>query len=177
LPAKVEKTNAMRVLEARGVAYEAHYYPAERHSAEEVAVLIGRPPEQVFKTLVVMPLEAKARPLLAVVPGNRELDLKLLAKAAGQKKLRMATQREAESLTGLLVGGISALALLNKGFKVYLMPRRRGSSGSSSVAATGGQSRAAHGRPGGRHPRPGLCPGGGMSVQPGRFTATSSAGG
>ncbi len=120
MPAKVEKTNAMRVLEGRGVAYEAHYYPAERHSATEVAALIGRPPEQVFKTLVAMPLEPKARPVLAIVPGDRELDLKLMAKAAGQKKMRMATQREAESLTGLLVGGISALALLNKGFKVYL---------------------------------------------------------
>ncbi len=126
----------MRVWRARGVAYEAHYYPAERHSAEEVAVLIGRPPEQVFKTLVVMPLEAKARPLLAVVPGNRELDLKLLAKAAGQKKLRMATQREAESLTGLLVGGISALALLNKGFKVYL---DASAEGFERIIVSGGQ--------------------------------------
>ena len=48
------------------------------------------------------------------------MDLKKLAQATGEKKLRMATQREAESLTGLQVGGISALALLNKGFKVYL---------------------------------------------------------
>ena len=118
MPDKPEKTNAMRLLEARGIPYTTHYYSAEIHSAEEVANAVGLPAGQVFKTLVVMP--EKGRPLLAIVPGNRELDLKKLAQAANEKKLRMATQREAESLTGLLVGGISALALLNKGFPVYL---------------------------------------------------------
>lgn len=67
-----------------------------------------------------MPANAKDRPLLAIIPGSRQLDLKKLAQAAGVKKLRMATHREAESLTGLEVGGISALALLSKGFKSFL---------------------------------------------------------
>ena len=78
---------------------------------------MGVPPDHVFKTLVV--LRERGRPLLALVPGPRALDLKLLAKAAGEKKLHMATHKEAEALTGLEVGGISALALLNKGFEVY----------------------------------------------------------
>ena len=43
-----------------------------------------------------------------------------LAQAAGEKKVRMATQREAESMTGLLVGGISALALLQKRWATFL---------------------------------------------------------
>ncbi len=120
MPNKPEKTNAMRLLEAKGIPYTPHYYTYsdEVRSAEEVASALGFPAGQVFKTLVVIP--EKGRPLLAVIPGNRELDLKRLAQAAKEKKLRMATQREAESLTGLLVGGISALALLSKGFPVYL---------------------------------------------------------
>jgi Cys-tRNA(Pro)/Cys-tRNA(Cys) deacylase len=119
MSAKPEKTNAMRLLDAKKIPYKTHYYSPDIHSADELALAVGMPAGQVFKTLVVMP--EKGRPLLAIVPGDRELDLKKLAQAANEKKLRMATQREAESLTGLLVGGISALALLNKGFnKIFL---------------------------------------------------------
>src|SRR3954465_5634802 len=116
------KTNAMRVLEAHGVAYEPYFYSPERHSAEEVAQIIGVDPTHVFKTLVVLPEAGKGRPLLVLVPGNAELDLKLLGQQpeVGEKKLRMASQREAESLTGLLVGGISPLALLDKGFRSFI---------------------------------------------------------
>lgn len=134
MPAKVEKTNAMRALDARKIAYVTHTYPAERHSAEEVAELLGFPASQVFKTLVVLP--DKGRPLLAIVPGDAELDLKKLSQASGEKRLRMATQREAESLTGLLVGGISALALLNKGFRVYL---DASADGLETILVSGGQ--------------------------------------
>ena len=55
-----------------------------------------------------------------LVAGNSTVDLKALAASVGEKKLRMATHREAESLTGLQVGGISALALLNRGFDVCI---------------------------------------------------------
>ncbi len=115
---KPVKTNAMRILDAKKIPYTVHTFSPDIHSAEGVAEAVGMPAERVFKTLVVMP--EKGKPLLAIVPGNAELDLRRLAQAAGEKKLRMATQREAESLTGLLVGGISALALLDKGFKVFL---------------------------------------------------------
>ena len=120
--AKGPKTNAMRVLDAHHVAYEAHYYSSERHSADEVAELIGADPTHVFKTLVVLPESGKGRPLLVMVPANNELDLKHLGVQpdVDEKKLRMATQREAESLTGLQVGGISPLALLQKGFRVFI---------------------------------------------------------
>jgi len=116
--AKPLKNNVLRLLEARKVAYQAFSYSEEIHSAEEAAEAMGVPPEQVYKTLVV--LRERGRPLLVMVPGGRQLDLRLLARALGEKKLRMATQREAEELTGLLVGGISALALLNKGFQVCI---------------------------------------------------------
>jgi Cys-tRNA(Pro)/Cys-tRNA(Cys) deacylase len=117
------KTNAMRLLEARGIEYQAIEYDqsGEFHSAVEVAERIGVPTSAVYKTLVVLREPPKlGKPLLVMVPADREVDLRILAKSLGAKKLRMATQREAEELTGLQVGGISALVLLNRGFEVCI---------------------------------------------------------
>jgi Cys-tRNA(Pro)/Cys-tRNA(Cys) deacylase len=118
-----EKTNAMRLLDARKVAYRVQVYDESGtfHSAEEAAALMGAPVETVYKTLVVLrDIPGKTKLILAMIPAHREVDLKLLAKELGEKKLRMATQREAEQLTGLQVGGISALALINRGFDICL---------------------------------------------------------
>lgn len=112
-----QKTNSMRLLEARKIPYEAYEFSPEIRSAEDAAQALHVPAHQVYKTLVV--IREHGRPLLIMVPGNKSLDLKLLAKQLGEKKLRMATHREAETLTGLEVGGISALSLLNKGFEIY----------------------------------------------------------
>jgi Cys-tRNA(Pro)/Cys-tRNA(Cys) deacylase len=79
---------------------------------------LGFSPSEVYKTLFVIPPQGK--PLLVLVAGDREIDLKVLARSLGLKGLRMATHKEAEELTGLQVGGISALALLNKPFAVYV---------------------------------------------------------
>lgn len=115
------RTNVTRLLDARKIAYDAvEYDPSSFHSADAVAALIGVPPGRVFKTIVVLRAARSARPILAIVPGDREVDLKRLATELGEKKLRVAPQREAESLTKLQVGGISALALINKGFDVAL---------------------------------------------------------
>jgi Cys-tRNA(Pro)/Cys-tRNA(Cys) deacylase len=117
---KPAKTLAMRVLEGHGVPYEARYYNAPEHrSAEEVAAAIGMPPEQVFKTLVALPGAPRARPILALISAGSQLDLKKLAEAAGEKKVQMASHKEAESLTGLEKGGISPLALMDKPFRVF----------------------------------------------------------
>jgi len=120
--ARGPKTNAMRVLDAQRIPYAAHFYAPAIHGADEVAAVLGVDPAQVFKTLVVVPESGQGRPLLVLVPGHRALDLKLLGQqpAVAEKRLRMATQREAERLTGLLVGGISPLALLQKGFRVFI---------------------------------------------------------
>jgi Cys-tRNA(Pro)/Cys-tRNA(Cys) deacylase len=114
----VEKTNAMRFLDGRKVAYTALEYPPDVHGAVEVAGVLGVPPESVYKTLVV--LRERGRPLLVMVAGPREIDPRRLARALGEKAVRMAPQREAERLTGLQVGGIGALALLGKPFDVCL---------------------------------------------------------
>ena len=117
------KNNVTRLLEARQIAYTAAEYDgAQFHSADEVAVLIGAPVEQVYKTIVVLREDARAgrKPLLVMVAADREIDLKKLAAALGEKKLKIAKHDEAEALTGLQVGGISALALLSKPFEVCL---------------------------------------------------------
>ncbi len=111
--------NVTRMLDAKKIPYEAYDLPAEKLGAQETAQLLHLPLEQVFKTIVVT-REGKGKPILAIVPGNAEVDLKALAKALGEKKLHLPTEREAEHLTGLQAGGISPLALLNKGFQVVL---------------------------------------------------------
>lgn len=112
------RTNAMRALDQRHIAYETFYYSEAIHSADAVAALLGVDPGQVFKTLVAQADDG--RNLLVITPGDRELDLRLLARGVGAKSVRMALQRDAERLTGLKVGGISPLALLGKRFAVYL---------------------------------------------------------
>ena len=114
----LKKLNSLRLLETHGIAHEVRHFPETVLTATGVAEYLGMPAAQVYKTLVVLPLHGK--PLLVMLAGNRELHLKRLAQALGEKKLRMATQKEAEALTGLKVGGISALALRHRGFRVYL---------------------------------------------------------
>ena len=113
-----EKTNPMRALEARKIAYEVFTFPPDVHSASGVADFVGLPHDHVYKTLVALRPEGK--PMLIMIAGDRELDLKKVAKAVGEKKVRMASHKEAETLTGLQVGGISALALLNRGFDTFI---------------------------------------------------------
>lgn len=117
---QIPKTNAMRTLDARKVSYQTFTYSSEIHSAQGAAEALGLPSEWLYKTLVVLPESGQGRPILVMVPGDKELDLKVLGSSVGEKKLRMASQREAESLTGLLVGGISPLALLNKNFRIFI---------------------------------------------------------
>lgn len=111
--------NVTRLLDSRKVAYTAFELPAEKVGAIETARRLGVPEETVFKTIVVK-RDKPGKPLLVVIPGNHEVDLKLVASHLGEKKVHLPTQREAETLTGLQAGGISPLALVNKGFQVIL---------------------------------------------------------
>lgn len=116
------KNNVTRLLESRGIPFTAYELPAEKLGAEETARQLNLPPDQVFKTIVVVRnLESgKGKPILAMVPGPLEVDLKKLARAVDSKKLELPSQREAEALTGLQAGGISPLSLLNRGFQILL---------------------------------------------------------
>jgi Cys-tRNA(Pro)/Cys-tRNA(Cys) deacylase len=110
--------NVTRLLDARKVNYAAHELPAEKLGAVEAAQYMGAPHEQVFKTIVTT--REKKKPVLAVIPGPRTVDLKALAAFLDEKKMSLPTEREAEALTGLQAGGISPLALINKGFHVVI---------------------------------------------------------
>ena len=114
----VKKLNSMRWLETQGIPYEVLSFPDTIHSAVGVAAYCGLSPAQIYKTLVVV--LSQGQPALVLIAADREIQLKRLAQALGEKKPRMATQKEAESWTGLKVGGISALALLHHGFPVYV---------------------------------------------------------
>jgi len=119
------KNNVTRFLDSRKVRYQVYTYDYDAgiHSAVEVAAAIGLPPEQVFKTLVVLPEDPQRKPMLVIIPGPATLDLRAFAQAVNLKKVKMATHEQAEQMTGLKTGGISALALINKGFEVYLNKR------------------------------------------------------
>jgi Cys-tRNA(Pro)/Cys-tRNA(Cys) deacylase len=113
------KTNAVRLLDSLGVAYELREYEVDPDdlAAESVARKVGMPPEQVFKTLVAR--GDRNGVCLAVVPGDVSLDLKALARATGDKKVDTVPLKEVEPLTGYVRGGVTALAC-KKAYPVYL---------------------------------------------------------
>jgi len=129
------KNNITRLLDARRIIYTAYELPVEKHGALETAHLLSVEPASVFKTIVVTRAKPK-KPLLVLVPGPASVDLKLLASALGEKKVFLSTEREAEQLTGLQAGGISPLALINKGFQVVIDSSAKNY---SAIHVSGGQ--------------------------------------
>lgn len=115
----MKSNNITRLLDAKKIPYQAFEFPAEKMGAVEVAGLLQVPVEQVFKTIVIT-RDITNKPALALVPGSAEVDLKLLARALGEKKVHLTTEREAEQITRLQAGGISPLALINRGFSVVI---------------------------------------------------------
>ena len=117
------KTNAARLLDRMGIHYELRAYEVDPDdlAAETVAAKIGLPPEQVFKTLVAR-VEGKSDRtgiVMAVIPGNQELNLKALAAAAGERKIQLVPVKELQALTGYIRGGVTALAA-KRDFPVYV---------------------------------------------------------
>ncbi len=110
--------NVTRYLDAHKIKYTAFETPADKLGAEGTASFLGAPLEIIYKTIVVK--RERGKPILAVISGADEVDLKQLATALGEKKVHLPTEKEAEALTGLQAGGISPLALINKGFQVVI---------------------------------------------------------
>jgi len=109
--------NITRMLATKGIAFEAHGLPDEKLGGLEAAALLNVDPHQMFKTVVALRPDG-GKPVLALVPAPAQLDLKALGRVLGGKRLLVASQGQAEKLTGLQVGGISPLALIGKGFDV-----------------------------------------------------------
>ena len=106
-----EKTNVMRVLDQKKVAYTPHWYahPDGAVDGASVAALIGKNPEAVCKTLVTQ--GASKKYYVFVIPVGRELDLKAAARAAGEKSIEMIKQAQLLPLTGYVHGGCSPIGM------------------------------------------------------------------
>ena len=107
---KEEKTNVMRVLEQKGVAYTPHTYPTDGSiDGASVAGYLGQDPECVFKTLVAR--GASGGYYVFDIPVEDTLDLKKAAKAVGEKSIAMIHQKELLPLTGYIHGGCSPVGM------------------------------------------------------------------
>lgn len=113
------KTNAARLLDSLDIPYELRDYEVDPDDlrAESVARKVGLPPEQVFKTLVAR--GDRTGVLMAVVPGDAELDLKALARLSGDRKVDTVPLKEVQPLTGYIRGGVTAFGA-RKDYPVFV---------------------------------------------------------
>lgn len=113
-----DKTNAMRLLEARGVVFSCRFYDDDLAlSGVEVAKQLGQDPDRVFKTLVTVGKSGEH--YVFMIPVACELDLKKAAHAAGEKSVAMVKSRELLALTGYVHGGCSPVGM-KKSFRTFL---------------------------------------------------------
>lgn len=108
---KVQKTNAIRLLEKNNLSFAVHTFPwSEDHSgAEEAMEKLTVPKEHIFKTLVTT--GDKTGIVIAVIPGECELDLKALAKVSGNKHIELLPITELFAATGYVRGGCSPIGM------------------------------------------------------------------
>ncbi|EGP4921191.1 Cys-tRNA(Pro) deacylase [Enterococcus faecium] len=116
---KIVKTNAIRMVEQKKIPYTEHEYEwNESHlSASSVAEQLPESQSRIFKTLVAV--GNVTGPLVAVIPGEAELNLKKLAKVSGNKKVEMLHLKDLEATTGYIRGGCSPIGM-KKLFPTYL---------------------------------------------------------
>lgn len=107
----MEKTNVMRLLDQKKVAYTPYDYSQSGTTVgTEVAAILKQPPERVFKTLVTVGGKTKKN-FVFVIPVAEELDLKKAAAAVGEKSIEMIKQKELLPLTGYVHGGCSPIGM------------------------------------------------------------------
>lgn len=105
-----EKTNVMRILEQKKVAYKSYCYAnTDAISGVDVAKVLNQNPEQVFKTLVTVGKTNEH--FVFVIPVEKELDLKKAAMAVKQKNIEMVKSKELLPLTGYIHGGCSPIGM------------------------------------------------------------------
>ena len=114
-----KKTNAVRILESQNINFELQEYEVDENdlSAEHVAESLGISAEKIYKTLI---LKGQKDPfLVAVIPGNAQLDFKKLAKASGNKNCEMLPLKDLLATTGYIRGGCSPIGM-KKAFPTYI---------------------------------------------------------
>ena len=111
---KIQKTNAMRLLTQAGIAYELKTYPVDENdlSGVTVAAEVGLPAGQVYKTLVAR--GDKTGYLVCIIPVDREIDLKKLAQASGDKRVELIPTKDLLAVTGYIRGGCSPVGMKKK---------------------------------------------------------------
>lgn len=115
---KINKTNAARLLDKAKIAYALVPYEVDENdlAATHVARQLGEKIEQVFKTLVLR--GDKTGIFVCVIPGNGEVDLKLAARASGNKSAELIHMKELLPVTGYIRGGCSPIGM-KKSFPTY----------------------------------------------------------
>lgn len=115
---KIEKTNAARLLDKAGLHYNLIPYEFDENdlAAQHVADSLGQDIAKVFKTLVLH--GDKTGHIVAVIPGNMEVNLKALAKVSANKKVEMIAMKELLPVTGYIRGGCSPVGM-KKRFPTY----------------------------------------------------------
>ena len=113
------KTNAARLLDAAGIAYELVPYEVDENNlaADHVAEQLGEDIEQVFKTLVLR--GDKNGFFVCVIPGNFDVDLKVAAQISGNKNCEMLHVKELLPTTGYIRGGCSPIGM-KKTFPTFI---------------------------------------------------------
>ncbi len=113
------KTNAMRMLDKAGVSYSTKEYEVDENdlSGSHVADLMGVDHGSIFKTLVLK--GEKTGYLVCCIPVDGELDLKKVAKAAGDKKVEMIPMKDLQAITGYIRGGCSPIGM-KKSFPTFI---------------------------------------------------------
>ena len=108
------KTNAVRLIESEKIVYTIKEYDVDENdlSGVHVAIQLGQPAEQVFKTLVLKGEQTGY--LVCCIPVAEELDLKKVAKATGDKKVEMIPMKDLLAVTGYIRGGCSPIGMKKK---------------------------------------------------------------
>ena len=117
--AKAIKTNVLRHLDAAKIPYETREYDVsdENYDGKLIAQKVDLPMEMVYKTLVLT--GDKTKYLVCVIPVEKELDLKAVARATGNKAVAMLPQKDLLPLTGYLRGGCSPIGM-KKAFPTFI---------------------------------------------------------
>lgn len=105
------KTNAMRILDKAKIEYSTKEYEVDEQdlSGSHAADMMGVDHGSVFKTLVLK--GEKTGYLVCCIPVDGELDLKKVAKAAGDKKVEMIPMKDLQGVTGYIRGGCSPVGM------------------------------------------------------------------